>query len=1326
MATTEIADLSDLLAQKTTPRALRRALERDEDLAHLVRSAPPVEHAPSDEWFHEVARQVIQNGQQDLIVELVRKLPPVGVASTPAVATSPAPAPPPAIARRWLPLNADAKLKKTQTLEEFFGLPTPQTPHPDTLHTADLIQHRALVLLGESGAGKTHELAELKRMEVPLGAPLSLETGIIPAPHALREQLLAFCRTEPLSARRFIYLDALDEDKTEGQRLGDELAATLESLTLAERTNLWIRVTSRTASWPATLGHRLTTLLGPEAPLKVLVLQPLSEDEAALVAATEYRKAAPEEAAERGRAEVARARRLDMQALTMSPLTLKLLCAANLQKDAIVTRAQLFERGIQRLLKEPMPGDARDRQELKRKEALKHAAWFAALSTLASRSPIPLDDWPTGLDMDALAERLNEDKSTLRRVLTTPLFDDAPGTVYAARRFVHQSLAEWLAARWILTQGSTDASASDKWRARLTLPGGGVPPELAGVVSWLADMDERWRDHVLAEDIWLVITPDFPSYSPELRRTVFERLINVAKSGAEDNFYGKLHAHADALSLSGAEDTLCDAMARLTPQEANSTGLLIILVAMWTLISLNAGERASPGASALVDSLVRLGLDHDRVGYARSEIAVGALVFALSLTRDREPILCRSAPRWWDAAVSPLHKLLDQPTPPIELLEEDTMAYSGRLAYTLDLLYPRSLNEEKLFRTLHLPEGDIIGQYERFLRTDLPAISNTHTPLIPPLLRWWTEQMSRADHRELHRYGENAWAVAWEHREDESIWPALVENFYALLLKGVAPNGLTIDQHDRRRLLVALWNLHHRRTDTNETLYRRLQRYDWDRSKGGDLLTVQDVGWWVEQYGRGEAAMREEITTTINRAFMRNNPGALLELLHAVRQLAPEDQRSLGEQISAQLDLAELVERGEPIPAIVRPRDEEGEEHRRQQAAKRQAQREAFESAIPLSDPPYRAWRTICNVLMDGSNSPADVPKHGLLLGISPHHRSEVLQRAREFLEAKPQNIPDDMAVKHDKYSGYGLFAVAAVLALVQHAPSTDLGLSAAAWERWTLTLLQYACSDSEPVSELFGPSIVRVIPLPDSNLRRVFEELRRVQAKDAAAYLMRLVAFGRPEAIARALREALDDGIPEEAEGSILDALITHDNAAGDAAREAARRRLIENGEANKGRRHKAGLALWRSERLTEADRDMLLAWLDDSDSLEILGSEYHWPGSLRQLYRFSAPQLKELYAHICHHLPPPTPDPAEGEGNSGALLERKVDARSHLMNSVSNALSEQKSPAAADALDELGRDYNNAELIQRAALMRRELQRANWRPPSIEDLLVFAPRRS
>jgi hypothetical protein len=199
--------------------------------------------------------------------------------------------------------------------------------------------------------------------------------------------------------------------------------------------------------------------------------------------------------------------------------------------------------------------------------------------------------------------------------------------------------------------------------------------------------------------------------------------------------------------------------------------------------------------------------------------------------------------RWWDTHVRGLRALLLNPAARPELPAEEESARASRLAHTLELLFPRVVTPRELVDSLHQPRGYVIGYYSAFLCHELPLMAKDHPALIPPLLRWWTQQPHHDIEWNLDRHEVTAWTVAWEHRADPVIWAALVETFYTLLRQFAAPEHFNINQADRRRFLQALWSHHHAQPEESGTLFSLLSTHNANSPQSAHLLHLDDIHW---------------------------------------------------------------------------------------------------------------------------------------------------------------------------------------------------------------------------------------------------------------------------------------------------------------------------------------------------------------------------------------------------------------------------------------------------------------------------------------------------
>jgi hypothetical protein len=386
---------------------------------------------------------------------------------------------------------------------------------------AQIAERRCLVLLGEPGAGKTttlrgqltdracgHRWLDLKSY--------SSEVRLI---EKLRELAGPGAGDQPIT----LTLDSFDECLI---RI-DPLASLLEDeFTTMARERLNLRIVCRPSVWPTKLGVSLAKLWPT---VDVFELAPLRRSDVAHAAQT--RDIDPDaflEAVHRHRA----------QPLAANPVSLKFLLQCFRDTGTLPsTPADLYERGCTALVS--FVSDARVGTSLDGRltssEAFAIAGRIAALSMLSARPRIAptlesRDD--TVLDLSDIVggtepvegHEVVVDVASVREVLDKPMYTSAGGNLVG---FAHRTYAEFLAARHLQRRAISPTQALDLLSDEETRLS--VVPQLRGVASWLAALDERLRKVLLGLDPSLLLS-QFATYtSPAIKSQVVSALLTATR-----------------------------------------------------------------------------------------------------------------------------------------------------------------------------------------------------------------------------------------------------------------------------------------------------------------------------------------------------------------------------------------------------------------------------------------------------------------------------------------------------------------------------------------------------------------------------------------------------------------------------------------------------------------------------------------------------------------------------------------------------------------------------------------------------------------------------
>lgn len=371
-------------------------------------------------------------------------------------------------------------------LEDFIGGPLDS----GLLDTLTATAGPCTVLLGPPGSGKTTALRTLERAAPQLVRVISL--GRTGSEDRLRElvsrALEGLCAAgQTASTQPLLALDSLDESSLTTTQLSSFIDEVADSLPDGIR----LVLACRTAAWLPGVHSVLVRKFAKH--LTILDLAQLSKsdmaayadsagtDGAAFLKAVEGAKALP---------------------LASNPNTLHLLLDIYLEGPGSVlptSQASLFERSLQRLLQEPNEQRWSLSQTQHSSPIMDCAGRLAVLGLFSGRPTYRLrgDAGPEELSLDDLHYWIGDPPAnwtdSVTSVLQSALFEGAGDM---AVRFAHQTLIEYLAARYLVSLDLDVEQIDGLLRGR----GGLLAPQVQAVAAWLFQQrPDRFRS-LLAED----------------------------------------------------------------------------------------------------------------------------------------------------------------------------------------------------------------------------------------------------------------------------------------------------------------------------------------------------------------------------------------------------------------------------------------------------------------------------------------------------------------------------------------------------------------------------------------------------------------------------------------------------------------------------------------------------------------------------------------------------------------------------------------------------------------------------------------------------------
>ena len=566
--------------------------------------------------------------------------------------------------------------------------------HQETQTISTVAQNPCLILLGDSGSGKSTSMEEAYQAARTAQPEESIWFDL----KGLREESVRRYLFEQPAWRGWkeglrsieLFLDSLDECY---MRLADLPAVLIQELRTGPLNRLRLRIACRTAIWPTTLGEQLSKLW-PDG-TKTFVLAPLRRQDVLLAAQQRVPDA---------EGFLARVEQSGASPLAAMPQTLELLFRLETGGQFPKTRAELFDKGCRKLCEEPDPSrwdQARaghtptpaGPEHSQRRFQL--ASQLAAMNLFCSRPGVwlgPPSESPDGYlcpGIDFSLDELGATSDELRDLGRAPLFRlEQPDSL----TWAHRSYCEFLAARFAI------GLLADKVPELLIHPESpGVIPQLAGVAAWMASQNPTVFQMLMQRDPQVLVAADLGLTSSSERRELVGALLAGFEAGRLRRDFELQRSYFKLDHPSIAEQlhpVIADrSLSELTRYEA-------IMMAKGCNVT------------ALHKLLVEVALAHD-------ENRIVRVAAALAIART-------------DANVAIRAKLL-----PLARGEAGADPEDELKGYALEALWqaPRQIEPAEMFTLLTPPkEANLLGAYRGFLEYTL--VHRFEVGLLPHALAW--------------------------------------------------------------------------------------------------------------------------------------------------------------------------------------------------------------------------------------------------------------------------------------------------------------------------------------------------------------------------------------------------------------------------------------------------------------------------------------------------------------------------------------------------------------------------------------------------------------
>lgn len=397
----------------------------------------------------------------------------------------------------------------------------------------DFAECRALVLLGDPGMGKSSELeTEIARRRTAGEHVESILLRDLLTAAEVRDAVQDAAtrwRAAGSPGELTLALDGFDEPLFAVGNLAAVLERELERL---DRGRLRVLITSRQSAWQDRLSGAFARWW-PDDGTCSLVLAPLTERDIRRAAATELDDAD---------GFVASLKAAGVLLLAASPMTLRLLLVARLQRSMPSQRHRIYALGVSGLAAESNVGRVEwGQDDPPLGERLAAARRLAAVGLLSGRSRVIRRSQPVQSDGVLALDQVADGEvglDALQAVFASALLTDGG----AGREWTHRSVQEFLTAQQCedLPLASVRNLLGDPAHP------GRILPQLAGVAAWLAALRTDVADWLACAEPEVLMQADLQGLPEPARARVAQevvaRLASAPVPSIRSGYAGLLHA----------------------------------------------------------------------------------------------------------------------------------------------------------------------------------------------------------------------------------------------------------------------------------------------------------------------------------------------------------------------------------------------------------------------------------------------------------------------------------------------------------------------------------------------------------------------------------------------------------------------------------------------------------------------------------------------------------------------------------------------------------------------------------------------------------------
>lgn len=414
--------------------------------------------------------------------------------------------------------------------------------NPDVSAITGYLDKPFLAMLGEPGAGKSHEIRSAFEKAKQAADHYDIVKLFKLGECDSRKTLIDEVFDNPglaLWRKGFgvytLFLDGLDEGLLGVKNLTAMIAGQMDQLE-AFSDRLRIRVGCRTSDWGNAIQDSAERLWQTNGRVQILELAPLRYCDVGLAASG---NGLPSDQF------LSEVDRLDLQAFAMTPITLQFLLSVFRQHGSLPSsKVELYELGCRHLVTERNV-TRRDAKQIgdyspdQRMEVAGRIAYFlifgGATTVSANTRPVagttPLNASEVAGRIELVrGDRFAVQEATVREALSTSLFHGRSEKTFAFR---HQTYLEFMAARYLVRSGMTTRKIASllfhpEEKAKII-------PQFSEVAAWVAAQHKEVRDLVSEHDPQILLQSDLPRQDAGFREMLVEQLIAGLQSEELDD-----------------------------------------------------------------------------------------------------------------------------------------------------------------------------------------------------------------------------------------------------------------------------------------------------------------------------------------------------------------------------------------------------------------------------------------------------------------------------------------------------------------------------------------------------------------------------------------------------------------------------------------------------------------------------------------------------------------------------------------------------------------------------------------------------------------------